>query len=106
MHGVDVLDSADHELSRAGPMMLLLISTVSDSVGGALLGVVMVVLAITEAKCAAAAVFADRVSACCAYVSGCDHLVILSLEFLLGVPHALAVLLHVARRPARVVSGA
>ena len=103
MHGVDVFDRADHELGRAGPMVLLLVATVSDGVSGGascvvkkLLGVVIVVIAIAEAEGATAAVVADRVTAGGAYVPGCDHVVVLSLESLLGVPHALAVLLHIA----------
>ena len=89
IHGVDVLNRTDHELSRA-------CSTLAEGSHVTAAVVTLRLLLMLTADPNTIAIVTDRVS-CDASTPGSQ--LVLSLQLLLCVPHALSVLLHVARRP-------
>ena len=91
IHGVDVLNRTDHELSRARSTLAK--GRIHSHVAGV---VALRFLLVLTADPNTIAIVTDRV-ACDASTPGSQ--LVLSLQLLLCVPHALSVLLHVARRP-------
>ena len=91
IHGVDILNRTDHELSCAHSILAK--SSIHSHIAGV---VALRFLLMLTADPNTIAIVADRVAR---DASTPGSQLILSLQLLLCVPHALPVLLHVARRP-------